>query len=128
MQRPVRYGPGPSRTAQSLPRRRSPGRGTRAAQSYARYDRSRDLPGLIALWPWEIDDASPEGRQRLLALLRRALRLERQRGIAGHWTYDLARHSRLLAAYRSELAGSKAIPGSADGQVRRQDFGPDPGA
>jgi hypothetical protein len=30
------------------------------------------------------------------------LRVERQRGIAGHWTYDLARHARLLRAYRAE--------------------------
>ncbi|CAN1725104.1 protein of unknown function [Hyphomicrobium sp. 1Nfss2.1] len=34
--------------------------------------------------------------------MRRALRLERQRGIAGHWAYDLARHAALLNAYRAE--------------------------
>lgn len=36
--------------------------------------------------------------------MRRALRLERQRGRAGHWAYDLARHAQLLRAYRSEVA------------------------
>jgi hypothetical protein len=34
--------------------------------------------------------------------LRRALRAERQRGIGGHWSYDLARHAQLLHAYRAE--------------------------
>ena len=38
----------------------------------------------------------------LVAKLKRALRQERLRGISGHWTYDLARHSQLLAAYTFE--------------------------
>jgi hypothetical protein len=46
--------------------------------------------------------ASLADHARLLARMRRALRVERQRGIAGHWTYDLARHARLLRAYRAE--------------------------
>ena len=37
---------------------------------------------------------------RLLAVLRRALRAERNRGLTGHWTYDLSRHAQLLAIYR----------------------------
>jgi hypothetical protein len=41
------------------------------------YARPRDLPKLIALWPHELDDTSPEGRRRILAKLRRALRAER---------------------------------------------------
>jgi hypothetical protein len=69
-----------------------------------RYERHRDLPGLIAVWPTELRDTSLAARQRLLAKLRRALRAERRRGLAGHWTYDLARHSQLLAAYRAEEA------------------------
>ena len=88
------------------------------AAAELQYDRSRDLPPLLALWPWEIEDMTPDGRQRLVARLRRALRLERQRAIAGHWTYDLARHARLLAAYRSEVAILVASQGSAVGQVR----------
>lgn len=35
-----------------------------------------------------------------LAALRRALRAERERGVQGHWAYDLARHRELLHAYR----------------------------
>lgn len=56
----------------------------------------------MPLWPDEILDDSLAGRLRLLAKLRRALRAERQRGVGGHWTYDLARHRGLLAAYRAE--------------------------
>jgi hypothetical protein len=66
--------------------------------------RQRDLVRLLPLWPHEVADETPEGRRRIVALLRRALRAERQRGLAGHWTYDLSRHAQLLAAYRSELA------------------------
>jgi hypothetical protein len=57
---------------------------------------------LLPLWPHEVCDRSPAGRQRLIALLRRALRAERNRGLAGHWTYDLSRHAQLLAIYREE--------------------------
>ncbi|MEI2384614.1 hypothetical protein [Breoghania sp. JC706] len=43
--------------------------------------------------------------QRLVvARLARALRGERRRGLAGHWTYDLNRHIALLQAYRAERA------------------------
>lgn len=81
------------------------------------YDRARDLPGLVALWPAEMADGSLAGRLRLLARLRTALRRERQRGLAGHWAYDLARHARLLEAYRREAAALVATqqhPGGAD--------------
>lgn len=75
----------------------------------SRYRRAVDLPKLIPLWPHEIADRSPAGRQRLLMRLRAALRAERQRGLAGHWTYDLARHTQLLAAYRAEVAENAAL-------------------
>ena len=68
-----------------------------------RYERSWDLPRLLPLWPHEIADLSLAGRQQIMARLRQALRAERQRGIGGHWTYDLARHTQLLAAYRREM-------------------------
>ncbi len=67
------------------------------------YDRLRDLPGLIALWPEEVADITPAGRTALIRKLRRALREERRRGISGHWCYDLNRHAALLAAYRAEV-------------------------
>ncbi len=71
----------------------------------AAYARPRDLPKLIALWPHELDDSSPEGCRRILAKLRRALRAERRRALSGHWSYDLNRHLGLLSAYKGELAG-----------------------
>lgn len=69
----------------------------------AEYDRRTALAKVLALWPHEIEDESREGRARILAKLRRALRAERQRGLAGHWTYDLARHAELLRVYKQEL-------------------------
>lgn len=68
------------------------------------YDRSRDLPGLLPLWPAEILDVSLGAQQRIVARLRCALREERRRGLAGHWTYNLARHAALFRAYKNELA------------------------
>lgn len=70
--------------------------------SQRRYDRARDLPRLLPVWPHEIDDHSPTGTARLIRVLQRALRRERQRGLDGHWSYDLARHRALLAAYNAE--------------------------
>lgn len=67
------------------------------------YDRARDLPRLVPLWPSEITDPSAATRARLVQRLRRALREERRRGMAGHWAYDLARHAALLRAYGREL-------------------------
>ncbi len=108
MQRAVISAPGGfGRVRGEVPRRRSVRRQTRAqpialTANAKTYERMRDLPGLLALWPWELEDTSLEAHQKLVAQLRKALRAERQRGIAGHWTYDVARHARLLAAYRSE--------------------------
>lgn len=77
-----------------------------AGQSKAKqpiaYVRETDLPKLLPLWPWELEVRTPHDHMRLLARLRRALRAERQRGICGHWTYDLSRHAQLLRAYRAE--------------------------
>jgi hypothetical protein len=70
----------------------------------ASYQRARDLPRLLPLWPHEVELGSIAEHALLLARMRRALRMERQRGIAGHWTYDLARHAQLLSAYRAETA------------------------
>ena len=71
---------------------------------FADYERARDLPKLLPLWAWELETPSEAEHARLLARLRRALRAERQRGLRGHWTYDLARHAQLLRAYRAEVA------------------------
>ena len=73
------------------------------------YNRRNDLPCILPLWPHELDDETPQGRRRIVAKLRRALRAERRRGNAGHWTYDLARHVELLRVYRLELASSRGL-------------------
>lgn len=72
--------------------------------------RTADLIRLLPLWPQEAADRSPAGRRRILELLRRALRAERRRGQAGHWTYDLSRHAQLLALYRTECADDPGTP------------------
>ncbi len=70
----------------------------------AAYQRARDLPRLLPLWPHELETIDLAQHARLLARMRRALRIERQRGRGGHWAYDLARHAELLRAYRLETA------------------------
>jgi len=89
------------------------------ANTWRRYDRARDLPKLIGLWPWELGDQTLAGHEQLLKLLRRALRRERQRGLAGHWTYDLARHTALLKAYQSEAADFRTRLGRRTPPCRR---------
>lgn len=48
------------------------------------YVRARDLPRLIALWPQQLEDQTSEGSLLILSKLRRALRAERRRALAGH--------------------------------------------
>src|SRR5262245_38722819 len=78
-------------------------RAIRAAQRL-HDDRRTAIAKVLALWPHELADESVDGRERILAKLRQALRAERRRGLCGHWTYDLARHVELLRIYRQELA------------------------
>ena len=65
-----------------------------------RYVRERDLPRLLALWDWELEDFSIEGRRNIVAKLERACLAERRR--VKHWSYELNRHIALLAAHRAE--------------------------
>jgi hypothetical protein len=78
-----------------------------------RLDRRAALGRLLPLWPHELADESPQGRLRVVARLRKALRAERRRGLAGHWTYDLARHVELLRLYRAEAAALSETSGQA---------------
>lgn len=75
-----------------------------APRSSTGYDRERDLPRLIRVWPDQLASADPMVRGLILRRIYAALRAERQRGREGHWTYDVARHSQLLSAYRQERA------------------------
>lgn len=60
---------------------------------------------LVPLTDAERADLSPPGRRTVIGRLARALRAERRRGVAGHWTYDLNRHLALKQALASERAG-----------------------
>jgi hypothetical protein len=75
----------------------------------ARYSRTTDLVRLLPLWPEELADGSIAGRTRLVRMLERALRAERQRGVGGHWAYDLSRHANLMWALRAERAALKLL-------------------
>lgn len=66
-----------------------------------------DLSRALHLWPSEIDLGSAAGRARIGATLRRALRVQRRRALAGHWAYDFACHARLLDLHRRVGAGSR---------------------
>ena len=68
------------------------------------YDRRRDLARLIHLDPFKPLPDTAETTDAILAGLRRALRAERNRGRAGHWTYDLNRHIALRQAYAAETS------------------------
>lgn len=67
------------------------------------YDRVRDLPNLMAVFPGELEDTIP-ARRKLLVAIKRALKIERRLGLTGHYSYDLPRHRALLAASKEEEA------------------------
>jgi len=87
--------------------RSKPGRIRAAPAPRQLYDRRTALLKVLPLWPHELEDDSRQARARIVARLRSALRAERRRGIAGHWTYDLARHAELLRVYRLEAASMR---------------------
>jgi hypothetical protein len=66
------------------------------------YDRGRMLVRLLPVGPDDILGHDPETTRRIVLKLARALRTERARGRAGHWTYDLNRHVGLVQALKAE--------------------------
>ena len=72
------------------------------ANGCASYERGRMLPRLLPVAPADIIGGEPETTRRILLKLARALRVERARGRAGHWTYDLNRHIGLMQAMKAE--------------------------
>lgn len=66
----------------------------------------------FALMPDELADTIP-ARAKLVEKLLAACRRERERGLAGDWTYDPARHTGMIALYRSEKAGLDALSSAA---------------
>lgn len=74
------------------------------ANGASAYDRERVLPRLLPVAPADLAPDDAATARRICLMLARALRRERNRGRAGHWTYDLSRHIGLLQAYRAERA------------------------
>lgn len=78
--------------------------------------RERDLKRLLPLYAYDVTDKSRERLLQLTAALRKALRQERLRGIAGDWTYSLQRHKALLARYRCEIERLRSVQPQATAQ------------
>lgn len=83
-------------------------------------NRVNALARLLPLWPSELSDTSIAGRHRIIAVMARALRAERQRGRAGHWAYDLGRHAALARALARERADLAALQQAAAMPKRQQ--------
>jgi hypothetical protein len=77
-----------------------------------------DLARLLPLWPHELDDMTSAGCEKRIGLLRKSLRAERRRGLAGHWTYDLGRHSALLRCYKREVDLARETGLAANGPAQ----------
>ena len=75
----------------------------------SRYRPADDLPRLIGIWPHDSNGQGGISRVEIVARLEAALRSERRRGVAGHWTYDVQRHAMLITA----LAAERALLGSS---------------
>ena len=69
---------------------------------HGNYVRQRDLPGLLHLFPAEIETLGARKSDTVLRMIMRALRAERKRGETGHWRYSMNRHIGLLQAFRAE--------------------------
>ncbi len=98
-----RMATGPDRAAIRSWRPAADGASAAATSSGARdYDRARMLPRLVGFDLRELKKPGPALDAAIRAKLERALRSERQRGVAGHWTYDLNRHLALMQALDAE--------------------------
>ena len=77
---------------------------TQCHQGKKHYDRNRDLPGLLHLFPAEVEKLDDANKGAILHRIILALRAERKRGRSGHWRYSLARHIALMQAACTEKA------------------------
>ncbi len=92
---------------QSTTTQRPRSRVSSASPSARGYDRQRDPPCLIRVCPQQLESSDLLDRYAVIRKLYAALRAKRQRGHLGHWTYDLARHSRLLTPIARSWSTSK---------------------
>lgn len=73
------------------------------------FERRNELAKFLPMWPVELADTSMRGRTKIIQRLRRAVREERKRGRAGHWTYRLGRHAALIKILAQERAALAEI-------------------
>ncbi len=66
------------------------------------YDRQKDLPRLIPLWPEELKDQTEIGTKKIIEKIYIALQVERRKAKTSHWSYNLTKHIGLLAALKAE--------------------------
>lgn len=89
-------------------------------------ERGLRLSRLVPLWPAQIDMPGEAAARRVIHALERALREERRRGRAGHWSYDINRHLALARALRDErarMADPRKMPDTACKTARRPHAG-----
>lgn len=89
--------------------RRYPAVHARSASRFGRGTSSHDALRLdicraLHLWPVEVVLEDESGLDDVIGKLRRALRRQRGHAIAGHWSYELASHARLLDLFRQVKA------------------------
>ncbi len=77
------------------------------------YNRKRVLWRLLPACASELPGEEPDATQQIVQEIENALRLERQRGKTGSWTYDLNRHLALAQACRAERAHLARLTRSA---------------
>lgn len=78
-----------------------------------------DVAQLLPIWPKDLGDRSREGRKKLVAVIERELRKERQRGFAGNAAYDVARHAKLSHLLKHERRALVALELSQFGNRSR---------
>lgn len=89
-----------------------------------------DAVQLLPLWPRDLGNRTAEGRKKLVAVIERELRKERQRGIAGSTAYNVSRHAKLarllkderrsLARLELSLFGKRSRGGAKNSDQRRE--------
>lgn len=84
-------------------------------------DRTRELEraaGINGIFVWHgslarLTSTDIDARKVLVEHLTAICRAERRRGLAGHWTYDLARHNAIAALLKTEKDELASITGEA---------------
>jgi hypothetical protein len=89
----------------------------RLAARRRNYRREQALPRLLPLIRRGERESEFAFTHTIVANLERAVRAERQRGRAGHWTYDLNRHAALNQALMAEKQHLMQLMHAAHGRA-----------